>query len=242
MQSIEKSGLIWITGFSSSGKTTISRKVEFILRKKNYRTIFLDGDDLRLILGGGWGYERDKRMELAHIYFRMCSHLSSQGYIVIISAVAMFEEVSLWVRENIKNSMQVYLDVPSEIRLQRDARTKKIFLQKKLIDSVYDIPNAPDLIIRNYGDMSTDEVARIIVNEFVNSERVTLDYNRKTYWNAHYKKQAVSTEPSSFSTYVESKIRNNQKILEIGSGTGRDAVFFPKKGILLPLLTDQKRR
>jgi len=46
MQSIEKSGLIWITGFSSSGKTTISRKVEFILRKK-YRTIFLDGDDLR---------------------------------------------------------------------------------------------------------------------------------------------------------------------------------------------------
>ena len=53
----------------------------------------------------------------------MCSYLSSQGYIVIISAVAMFEEVSLWVCENIKNSMQVYLDVPSEIRLQRDART-----------------------------------------------------------------------------------------------------------------------
>ena len=88
MKKKEDSGLIWVTGFSASGKTTISRKVEFLLKKNNYKTIYLDGDDLRAIFGYSWGYDRAKRIELAHIYFRMCNHLSTQGYVVIISAVA----------------------------------------------------------------------------------------------------------------------------------------------------------
>jgi len=55
MKEIEKSGLIWITGFSASGKTTIARRVEFLLKKNNFKTIYLDGDDLRAIFGNSWG-------------------------------------------------------------------------------------------------------------------------------------------------------------------------------------------
>ena len=230
MKKKEDSGLIWVTGFSASGKTTISRKVEFLLKKNNYKTIYLDGDDLRAIFGYSWGYDRAKRIELAHIYFRMCNHLSTQGYVVIISAVAMFEDVALWVRENIKNSMQVYLNVPGDIRRHRDALTKGIFLEKDLNDGAYDIPITPDLVVENYGDMSTDEAASRIIEKFVSKVEVKLDYNRKSYWNKYYKKQVAPTKPSSFSMYVESKIQNNQKILEIGCGNGRDSVFFAEEG------------
>ena len=230
MKQIESSGLIWITGFSASGKTTISRKVEFLLKKNNYKTIYLDGDDLRAIFGFSWGYERANRIELAHIYFRMCNHLSTQGYVVIISAVAMFEEITLWVRENIKNSMQVYLDVPGDVRRHRDAQTKGIFIEKDLNDGDYDIPISPDLIVKNYGDMNVDQAAGEIFENFSGKVEIELDYNRESYWDTYYKKQVAPTNPSSFATYVESRIQNNQKILEIGCGNGRDSVFFAELG------------
>ncbi len=44
-------GVIWITGYSAAGKTTVSRKVESELKKLNCKTIYLDGDDLRAIFG-----------------------------------------------------------------------------------------------------------------------------------------------------------------------------------------------
>ena len=176
------------------------------------------------------GYDRSKRIELANIYFRLCNHLLSQGYVVVISAVAMFEDVALWIRENIKNSMQVYLDVPGDVRRHRDALTKGIFLQKNLNDEDYDIPANPDLVLANYGEMDSNQAASRILEKFIGRVGKELDYNRSSYWDKYYKKQAAPTIPSSFATYVESRMQKNQKILEIGCGNGRDAIFFEEKG------------
>ena len=52
-------GVIWITGFSAAGKTTVGRRVAAELQALGLPTIFLDGDDLRSILGSSWGYERE---------------------------------------------------------------------------------------------------------------------------------------------------------------------------------------
>ena len=105
-------GVIWITGFSSSGKTTVARKVCRILKERGLSTIFLDGDDLRSIFSNSWGYDKKDRVELAKIYFRLCSHLSSQGHTVVISAIAMYDEIRAWVKENVNGAMAVYLSVP----------------------------------------------------------------------------------------------------------------------------------
>ncbi|MBM3368576.1 MAG: adenylyl-sulfate kinase, partial [Betaproteobacteria bacterium] len=91
-------GVLWITGYSGAGKTTIGRKVEARLREQGRATVFLDGDDLRRILAGRWGYERSERLELSKVYFRLCSHLASQGVTVVIAAIAMYEEVYEWMR------------------------------------------------------------------------------------------------------------------------------------------------
>jgi len=112
MTSNDSGRVIWITGYSGSGKTTVARKLEAEFRERGVSTVSLDGDDLRAIFSSKWGYSRSERMELAATYFRLCSHLASQKHTVIISAVAMYSDVRQWVKTNIPDSIQIYLRVP----------------------------------------------------------------------------------------------------------------------------------
>ncbi|MBL1140618.1 MAG: adenylyl-sulfate kinase [Proteobacteria bacterium] len=223
-------GLIWITGFSASGKTTVSRKVRSALHDKGLKTIFLDGDDLRAIFGNNWGFDKGSRVELAHVYFRLCSHLSTQGFVVIISAVAMFDSLGDWISENVPNSMQVYLKVPKKVRLDRDAQTKKIFLNSKLNDDDYDVPKYADLTISNHGHVTPDEAANKIVCTFLEKTKHKLDRGRGPHWNSYYESNIAPIIPSSFAKSVASQLLKNQEILEIGCGNGRDAAFFASSG------------
>jgi bifunctional enzyme CysN/CysC len=125
------SGVIWVTGYSASGKTTVARKLAAGLNQRGIHAVFLDGDDLRAIFCRRWGYERQDRIELAKVYFRLCSHLASQGVTVIISAVAMYEEVRCWLKENVSNAFEVYLNVPESVRMERDRLTKKLYQKEK---------------------------------------------------------------------------------------------------------------
>ena len=163
-------GVIWITGYSAAGKTTVSRKVDSELKKLNYKTIYLDGDELRTILGNHWKFDKNSRIELAYIYFKLCRHLSSQGYVVIISAVAMFDELLVWAQENIPNVIQIYLKVPKDERRERDAVTKKIFLNTDMNknDDLYNEPKNADFVIENHGENNIFDSAKEIVNFVTN--------------------------------------------------------------------------
>lgn len=226
-------GLIWITGFSSSGKTTVSRKVNFSLQKQGCKTVFLDGDDLRGIFGNTWGYERAQRIEAATVYFRLCSHLSAQGYVVIISSISMFQEIHDWVRSNITNSIQIMLDVPPDIRIKRDAETKRIYQTKEPNDDLYDVTNNIDLTIENYGGASPSDTAEEIVEFFkeqMQQKRAPGDKGRTTHWNKFYKSGIAPSDPSPFAIDVKAQISSGCKILEMGCGNGRDTRFFANSG------------
>ena len=135
------------------------------MRSDGRQVVTFDGDDLRAIFGGGWGYERRDRVELAHVYFRLCAHLVDEGAVVVISAVAMFDEVRDWVRANIRDARIVYLDVPHEVRLERDGRTKHVYSTAD-VETLYDEPRRPDLRIANHGTTTPEEAARQIVALF----------------------------------------------------------------------------
>ena len=224
-------GVIWITGFSSSGKTTISRKVERRLKKQNINTIILDGDELRNIFGEQWGYDEKSRQNLARVYMRLCSHLSSQGYVVIIAAIAMFDETGDWLRANIQNAMQVYLDVPHGEREERDHQTKKIFGNSNFSESIYDIPQKPELTIKNYGDISTDKAAEMVVERFYEIIGHSKDRGRKAHWDLYYQKSNAPIQPSTYAESVLPFMKPGETMLEIGSGNGRDASYFAKNGM-----------
>ena len=229
---LKKSGVIWVSGYSSSGKTTVGQRLEYLLRKEGHSTIFLDGDQLRSIFGNKWDYSAEQRAELAIIYFRLCGHLSKQGFIVIISAVAMLDEARRWFKQNIENGFEVYLNVPETERVNRDLETQKFIYNKASLDnSVYTPPVKPDIFINNFGDLSSQDAATVIAKKYLErAGRSTVDYGRSEYWSQFYLSQPQSQFPSPFAQYCATKLSAGQTILEIGCGNGRDARFFAKAG------------
>lgn len=230
MGSMKMPGVIWITGFSAAGKTTIGRKVNALLKDMGSQTIFLDGDDLRSIFGSNWGYDREQRIDLARVYFRLSSHLVSQGFTVIISAVAMYEEIYDWVRTYIPRTIQVYLMVPEDERRRRDKLTKNVYESMHDLYSMYDEPTSCDLIIENYGGAGPDQEARRIVDLFLTKDITNLDMGRTKHWKEYYSKDSVPAEHSPFAESLSTLISGPVKLLEIGCGNGRDAFYFARLG------------
>ena len=121
--------VIWITGLSGAGKTTLAKQLYLHLQKNQRRPILLDGDQLRLIFNVGsieeQSYSRKSRINLGLKYGLLCKNLSSQGFIVIIATMSMFHEIYAWNRENLENYLEIYLKVPLDELYLRD--DKKIY-------------------------------------------------------------------------------------------------------------------
>lgn len=229
-QADRSSGVIWITGYSAAGKTTVGRSVMRLLLERGRNAIFLDGDQLRAIFAHKWGYSNEERVELACTYFRLCSHLSKQGAIVVISAVAMFEEARHWFHQNIEHGLEVYLRVPLEERLARDRRTKGVYKDGTGMDG-YTEPLDADLVIDNFGGTVADEAGARVVAAFERHVDRAADYGRESHWAAFYRKRAGATSPSPFARYCLGRFESSQRLLEIGCGNGRDATFFAAHGL-----------
>lgn len=223
--------VVWVSGYSSSGKTTVGRRVEALLREGGDRTIFLDGDELRSIFGERWGYTRVERVELARVYFRLCSHLASQGCSVVIAAVAMYDDARAWLKENVPGAIEIYLDVPEEERRSRDQATKQIYREIGSQADLYDPPTAPDLVVANFGEIAADQAADAIVAFVRDAPRShTADHGRRRHWSSFYSEASAPEGPSSFATATCSRLPHDMRILEVGCGNGRDAAFFATQG------------
>lgn len=227
---MSQTGVVWITGYSAAGKTTVGRLVERALKHEGVPTIFLDGDDLRSIFAHKWGYDRAERIDLARVYFRLCSHLSSQGVTVVISAVAMYNEVREWVKANVPNAIEVYLHVPDAERRRRDGETKKVYGRLGNLADLYDEPAAPDLRIENHGGASPETVADQIVKHYLSLDTTIADVGRTSHWRSFYKSDVAPLQPSPFAETVAAKLGARQKLIEVGCGNGRDASYFAAVG------------
>lgn len=227
---LQRPRVVWITGYSGAGKTTVARHVEAALREEVASVISLDGDDLRGILAGRWGYDSADRRELARVYFRLCSHLASQGSVVVISAVAMFDEVRRWVRDNVPGVFIVYLDVPREVRVDRDARTKGVYRGGNDPESSYDEPEDADLRVPNHGAVTARDAADRIVEALLAAPVVDSDHGRADYWAHFYAMHRAAPAPSAFGRLVGAALGAGQDVLDVGAGDGRDSVHLAGLG------------
>ncbi len=149
--------VIWITGLSGAGKTTLATKVVDQLRTANKKVIFLDGDQLRDVF-----YEHDvpakvfsrpSRLKLAFRYSLMCKLLASQDFCVVIATISLFEEIHAWNRSNLPGYFEVYLKVPlSELKKRDPKGIYKRFFDGEIsnvagLDLEVDDPQNPDYII-----------------------------------------------------------------------------------------------
>jgi bifunctional enzyme CysN/CysC len=220
-------GLIWITGFSSAGKTTVGRSVVRQLNERGIQSIWIDGDDLRAIFGNQFGFATAERKELAKIYMRLCSHLAAQGYTVVLSAIALFDEVEKWMRLTVPHSIQAYLDVPLEVRMERDKRGKGVYAGASTV-AAYDPPSNADLVLQNTGSVPPDRLAKEIVDFYASKSGG--DFGRTSHWNAYYSRAVAPHDPSSFAVAVGEELKSPIRLLEVGCGNGRDSFHFAKRG------------
>jgi cytidine diphosphoramidate kinase len=116
------SRVIWITGLSGAGKTTIGREVAEILSKRSPNTVFLDGDSFREVIGNETSHDPDGRLKNAQRIGRLCKLLSDQGLNVVCSTMSLFPEVWSWNRAHLPGYVEVYLKASKEALLKRDTK------------------------------------------------------------------------------------------------------------------------
>jgi adenylylsulfate kinase len=237
-----KGKVIWITGLSGAGKTTLSRQLAERLRAMGLAAVVLDGDEIRAVLGDKWGYTPTDRHELAFVYGRLAKLIAASGTDVICATIAMFDDIRAWNRENIENYYEVFLRAPLDVLIARDTKgLYKKYLNSESPESIlsrdFQFPIAPDLVIDNFGAISpADAVHNILEKIFLNSaskrELPTREVNEVRagiieHWNNYYVNHPVPDEPSSFAHFCKSQyIRDKGLVVEIGCGNGRDAFFF----------------
>lgn len=165
--------VIWITGLSGAGKSTVSKSLISKLKTMKLSPILLDGDEIResfqLLVPSDSSFTRDYRVNLAITYARFARLLAAQGFFVVVATISLFEEVHAWNRANISKYFEFYLDVPLSELVKRDP--KGIYARFELgltknvsgLDVKVDIPKNPDLWIKYEDGYSVEEqVAKII--------------------------------------------------------------------------------
>ena len=216
----------FFTGLSGAGKTTIGGLFYQRLKATKPNVVLLDGDEIRVAFGEDVGYTNDERLRWAGRIFRVCKLLSAQGIDVVVCSIAMYESVRRWNRENIPNYKEIYIKVSKNTLMQRNQ--KGLYTAGKNvvgIDLPFDEPKSPDIVLHNDGERTPLELVEQLERAlYPNIVEDVVD--NSAYWNQYYKNRVCSQEPSPFAQYVATLVEPGKRMVELGCGNGRDAVFF----------------
>lgn len=165
-----KSLLLWFTGLSGSGKSTIANKVELALFEKGIKTFTLDGDNIRKGLNSDLTFAPEDRTENIRRIAETANLMIDAGLVVLAAFVSPYKKD----RENIKtivkedNFVEIYVNTSIEECERRDvkglykkARTGEI---KNMtgISSPYEAPTHPDVEIQTEKETVEQAVEKIL--------------------------------------------------------------------------------
>jgi adenylylsulfate kinase len=148
--------VIWLTGLSGSGKTTIAMNIEMELNKKGFLTQILDGDNVRTGINNNLGFSGDDRFENIRRIAEVSKLFMNCGIICINSFISPTHKIRHMAMEIIgkENFIEVYINAPIEVCEKRDikglykkAREGKI---KNFtgIDAPFEAPEHPDIELK----------------------------------------------------------------------------------------------
>lgn len=166
----QKGCVVWLTGLSGSGKSTIAKELERKLFNSGRLVYILDGDNVRHGLNSDLGFSDKDRTENIRRTGEMAGLFADAGIITITAFISPFKKDRKHAREAVKSGRfyEVYLNAPLRICEKRDPKgLYKKARQEKIvsftgIDSVYEAPKNPDLEI-NTGKLSPAESVNKII-------------------------------------------------------------------------------
>ncbi|WP_432815222.1 sulfate adenylyltransferase subunit CysN [Sphingorhabdus sp.] len=170
----QKPKILWFTGLSGSGKSTIANEVEKTLNLLNRHTFLLDGDNIRHGLNKDLGFTETDRIENIRRVGEVAKLMADAGLIVLTAFISPFRAERDMVRAMMPEGefIEIFVDTPLEVAEARDVKG----LYKKAragqlknftgIDSPYEPPENPDIRV-NTVEMSPAEAAEHIVRQLM---------------------------------------------------------------------------
>ena len=163
--------ILWFTGLSGSGKSTIANGVELALNEQGFKTYLLDGDNVRLGLNNDLGFSDKDRVENIRRIREVAKLMLDAGLIVLCAFVSPFRKDRDALREvvNKQDLVEIFVNCPLEVCEERDVKG----LYKKAraglikdftgISSAFEAPLKPEIIL-NTKELSLEKCVEKILS------------------------------------------------------------------------------
>ena len=175
--------VIWLTGLSASGKTTIALQLATKLREHDFKVELLDGDAIRNELSADLGFSRQDRREQIRRVVYLCKLLSKNGITCLVSVISPYRDLRNLAREEIRKVspfIEVFVKCSLESCIKRDPKG----LYKKALSGEisnftglqdpYEEPLSPDVMVNTDSETVEECVDKIISAVKIREEPVSL--------------------------------------------------------------------
>lgn len=166
--------VISIIGLSSSGKSTLGRRLyRHLSGVEGLALELVDGDSVRDFLKGKIDYTPAGRRLSASVQTLVAASLYKHGISSIVCNISPFEESRSFARSRIPNFVEVYLECPLAVCMERDAELHKNVYQPARrgqveganvvgLDIEFEVPARPDLVLHTHTESEGDSLARLL--------------------------------------------------------------------------------
>ncbi|MDX1618929.1 MAG: adenylyl-sulfate kinase, partial [Balneolaceae bacterium] len=161
-----KPTVLWFTGLSGSGKSTISEKVYALLKEKGYEAEHLDGDAVREVFPKTGFSKEERNSHIKKVGF-VAGLLQKHGVFVVASFISPYREAREFVRNLCEDFTEIYISTPLEECERRDV--KGLYAKARSgdienftgISDPYEAPENPELEI-DTTDIEPDEAVKMV--------------------------------------------------------------------------------
>ena len=233
---MDKGTVYFFTGLAGAGKTTIGGLFFRRLKATKPNVVLLDGDQIRPVFCEDTGYTHEDRVKRAWRIFRVCNMLAEQGIDVVCCSIAMYADVRAWNRQNIVNYKEIYIKVTPETLQKRNQ--KGLYTSDNAVVGVslpFDEPKTPDIVIENDGQETPERIVEQLERQLY-PNIVQNPVDNSDYWNQYYRNDVCSRQPSPFAQYVATLVEPGRRLVELGCGNGRGAVYLAAQGLQVTAL------
>jgi adenylyl-sulfate kinase len=160
--------VIWMTGLSGAGKTTVAVLLEEELRQRGLKVERLDGDIVRESLTRDLGFSAEDRAKNIERVTFVAKLLSRNGVACLCSFISPYEEIRQYVRQNTTNFVEVFVDASLEVVMQRDVKgLYKKAIEGKIpnftgISDPFEVPEKPDIHLKTDEQTPAESAAQVL--------------------------------------------------------------------------------